>query len=47
MHDHQVIHRDIKPGIFKKFNLNLIENILIKDFNNFDSIKLADFGLSV
>lgn len=35
IHQKDIVHRDIKP-----------ENILIKDMQNFRSLKVADFGLS-
>ena len=36
LHNHNVIHRDLK-----------LENILLDDFKDLSTIKIADFGLSV
>jgi serine/threonine protein kinase len=36
MHSKNIIHRDLKP-----------ENILINDFQELQSIKIGDFGLSL
>ncbi len=36
MHRNDILHRDLKP-----------DNILIGNSNNFSSVKLIDFGLSI
>jgi serine/threonine protein kinase len=43
IHSNNLIHWDIKPGIFF---LLFLENLLIKKQNDLDSIEIADFGLS-
>ena len=44
IHDKNIVHRDLKPGIIH-FLFNL-ENILIDEMNNLETIRVADFGLS-
>ena len=47
IHTMGIVHRDLKPGTsFSFHNLCNIDNILVGDFNDLTSIKLADFGLS-
>jgi len=35
MHSHNIVHRDLKP-----------DNILIGDYSDLTTVKVADFGLS-
>jgi len=35
IHENNIIHRDLKP-----------ENIMFKEENNFNSLKIVDFGLA-
>lgn len=48
MHSHNIVHRDLKPGKFKPtINLTFhIDNILIGDYSDLSTVKVADFGLS-
>lgn len=51
-HFKDIVHRDLKPGmcIIHPFsppsNVLFIENILINNYDDLSSIKVADFGLS-
>jgi len=44
IHSRGIVHRDLKPGIFPHFLT--LDNILVGDYNDLTTIKLADFGLS-
>jgi serine/threonine protein kinase len=47
MHGHNIVHRDLKPGKFKLLCLTIhIDNILIGDYSDLSTVKIADFGLS-
>ncbi len=48
-HAKEIVHRDLKPGFLFKLGLFLkqfLENILVQDWEDLTSIKIADFGLS-
>jgi serine/threonine protein kinase len=47
IHSLGIVHRDLKPGKHIKLSINsMSDNILVGDINDFNTIKLADFGLS-
>lgn len=44
IHEHGVVHRDLKPEVTRWPKNN--KNILVEDINDYSSLKIADFGLS-
>lgn len=50
IHNKDIIHRDLKPRnnrfLDSKTDFSGIENILLADKNNLESIKICDFGLA-
>jgi len=48
-HAKEIVHRDLKPGSFhiiRHLLIQFLENILVQDWEDLTSIKIADFGLS-
>lgn len=46
MHSHNIVHRDLKPGKYTHCLIFHLDNILIGDYSDLTTVKVADFGLS-